>query len=217
MVPLGLVEKNDRPGKIAVFNAVHPVKLKEILDARLELAQSAKVNLESILGRLTSDFNLVSGKPGVQLYEGMSGIQQVLNDSLSSKTEIYTYADVESVDKYIPDINREYVAKREKLNLKKKGIAFDTPETRYFLEGYHAGITEMKLISWRAMPFKTIMQIYDGKISYFTLGETNLVGIIVSDPHIYQMHKEMFEFLWNSPLTRAPDSPDTTTTIVKDS
>jgi sugar-specific transcriptional regulator TrmB len=204
LIALELAEKHEEPKKVALFNAVHPIKLKETVEKRLEMAQSAKANLETILGKLTSDFNLVSGKSGVQFFEGIGGIEQVLNDSLTSSSEIYTYADIEAIDTYIPEINRAYVAKREKLQIKKKGIAFDTPATRYFLEGYHQEVTKMKLINWHAVPFKTIMQIYDGKVSYFTLGEENLVGVIITDPHIYQMHRDMFEFLWNSPITHSP-------------
>lgn len=219
LVVMGLVEKHDKPRAVARFSAAHPFKLKEAADKRLESAQSAKTALDGLMSKLTSDFNLVSGKPGVRFFEGRDGIKQVLDDSLTSKTEIYTYADVEAIDRYIPDINRDYVAAREQLQLKKKGIAFDTPETRYFLEGYHTGITDMKLIKWHAVPFKTIMQIYNGKISYFTLGENHLIGVIISDPHIYQMHKELFEFVWNSPLAHSPSEsavPATTPSSAQD-
>jgi hypothetical protein len=122
---------------------------------------------------------------------------RVLEDSLTSKTEIYSYADIEAIQKYIPTVNKKYVKKRNDLKLKKKGIALDTPFTRKFLKDYYPGITETKLIDTKDAPdFQTVMQIYDGKISYLTLSEKKKMGVIIEDRHIYNMHKYLFEYLW---------------------
>ena len=132
----------------------------------------------------------------MQFFEGMDGIKKILDDSLASKTEIYSYADIESINKYIPDLNREYVAKRERLKIKKRGIVLDTPFNREFLSSYHKKVTETKFIKLSTPPFQTVMQIYDNKISYLTLDVKKIVGAIITDPHIYQMHKSLFEYLW---------------------
>lgn len=81
----------------------------------------------------------------------------------------------------------------------------DTQENRFVLEGYHVKITDAKFIPVHAPAFKTVMQIYDGKISYFTLGVEQLVGVIITDPNIYEMHKAIFETLWESPLAKLVD------------
>ena len=128
----------------------------------------------------------------------MSGTQIILNDSLTSKTEILTYADLEAIQKYIPEINREYVEKRDKLNIKKRGIVLDTPFSRKFIKDYHPNVTETKLILPGQYPFNTIVQIYDQKVSYLTLSEKNIVGIIIHDKNIYQTHKLLFKRLWES-------------------
>src|SRR4051812_9749020 len=63
LIEIGLVEKKDEPKKVAKFIPVHPLKLKEIADKRLDSAQNAKTALEGTLSKLISDFNLQSGKP----------------------------------------------------------------------------------------------------------------------------------------------------------
>ena len=198
LIALGLVEKNDPPGKVSRFSAAHPLKLKEIADKRFEAAQGAKAAIEGTLGKLISDFNLQSGKPGVRFFEGLEGIKEVLDDSLTAKTEIYSYADLESIEKYISDINKKYVRDRERLNIKKKGIVLDTPFARTFLKNYAPGVTETKLIARDMSAFHTVMQIYDGKISYITLAEENLIGVIIADQRIYEMHRDLFLHLWDS-------------------
>jgi len=204
LVDMGLVEKQDKPQSVAKFGASHPLKLKEIADKRLEAAQGAKSALEGTLGKLISDFNLISGKPGIRFYEGKEGIREVMNDALTSTTEIYSYVDIDAVEHEIPDISRDFAKARQKLGLKKKNIGVDTPENRQEIEGYYTDVTEERLIPWPTKSFGTVMQIYDGKVSYFTLGD-KMVGIIIADPHIYEMHRSLFEFTWNSPQAYTPN------------
>src|SRR3989338_8107857 len=195
---VGLVEKQEKPRAVSRFSAAHPLKIKEIGDRRFEAAQGAKAAIEGTLGKLISDFNLQSGKSGVRFFEGLEGIQAVLDDSLTSQTEIYSYADLESIEKYISDINKKYVRERERKQIKKKGIVVDTPFARNFLKNYAPGVTETKLIVRDMSAFHTVMQMYDSKISYITLSDENLIGVIIADPRIYEMHRELFLHTWNA-------------------
>jgi sugar-specific transcriptional regulator TrmB len=197
LVDLGMVNKKE-PGKVAIFEAEHPAKLKDLAEKQEQKAKTAQLVLDGLLGQMISEFNLVSGRPGVQFFEGKEGIKRVLEDSLTSRTEIYSYADIDAINKYINDLNMDYVAKREKLKLKKKGIFLDTPETRRLLAGYHTDITESRVIKHSGTPFATVMQIYDNKISYITLTRERMIGVIVEDPLIYHMHLYLFEYMWST-------------------
>lgn len=200
---LGLVEKTDKPKAVATFSAAHPLKLKEAADKRFEEAERAKGVLDGTLGKLISDFNLASGKPGVRFFEGVQGIKQVMDDALTSRTDILSYVDIDAIEREIPDVSREFAKARRRLGLKKKNIGIDTPENRLEIEGYYTDVTEERLIPWPTTAFGTVMQIYDGKVSYFTLGEQK-IGIVIADPHVYEMHKSLFEFTWNNPLAYVP-------------
>ncbi len=198
LIGLGLAERRDNIGKITFFFPAHPGKLREFLQKREEAIKTAEASLGGIMGRMVSDFNLLSGKPNVQFYEGMEGMKKVLEDSLSAEGEIYAYADVISIEKYIPDINKDYVEKRRKFNIKKKGLIFDSPEARKILTDYNPDITENKFISFKTSPSHTIMQIYDNKVSYITLGDTQMIGIIIEDAHIASVQKYLFEYQWST-------------------
>jgi len=149
-------------------------------------------------GKLSSLFNLSVGKPGVQFYEGEDGVWEVLMDSLTASEEILTYADLEAIEKYIPALNAEYSTLREEKNVKKRGLVIDSPIARRFLSSYDGSVTHTKLISAKehVPPFHTIMQIYDNKVSYITLTDDYLIGIIITDQHIANTHKYLFESLW---------------------
>lgn len=192
----GLVDKDAPTGKVATFTAKHPTALLKILEDKKEAVQRAEEQFGATLGKLTSIFNLTSGKPGIQFFEGKDGVRALLRDTLTATEEILTYADIEAIQKYIPDIQADYVAERDRLGIKKRALIIDTPFAREFLSGYHTDTTHIKLMDIGADPFGTVMQIYEKKISYLTLTKNYSIGIIITDPFIHFMHRDLFEFMW---------------------
>ena len=194
LVSLGLVEKIDK--KVALFAPAHPSKIKDLLKKRSEELEITEASLSGTLGLMTSDYNLNSGKPNIQFFEGEDGMKKVLEDSLYSKEEIFSYADMIAVQKYIPKINEWYVAEREKKGIAKKVILPDTPEARAILSSYHTEITKSKVIKLDVQPLESVMQIYDNKVSYITLAKGQMIGVIIEDQRIYEMQKAIFNFTW---------------------
>lgn len=199
MVENGVVIKRTDIAKIAIFEPAHPLKLKELAENKEKEAKQAQSALDGILNNMTSEFNLVSGKPSVEFYEGKEGMKTVLYDTLRSQTEILTYIDIESILKYIPEINKEYVEKRERLKIKKRGLVIDTPTNNDYLKNYYTNVTDTRLIKAQTdQPLNSIMQIYNNKISYITLKPDLMIGIIISNPELYNLHKWLFEYTWQS-------------------
>ncbi len=203
LIAMGLVAKHDEKNAVSQFAPLHPNALEERVRTVQKNAERSASALQEALPTLASAFNLSIGRPGIRFYEGKDGIKEVLNDSLTSKTEIRAYVDNESIRQYIPDLNESYVKSRSRLNIKRLNIATDTQENRFAIEGFLPKLTEWRLVPWEASPINTIVQIYDGKISYFTLGSEHLIGIIITDPHIYEFHRRQFNYLWNSPAVYA--------------
>ena len=139
------------------------------------------------------------GKPGVQFYEGEEGIREVLMNSLTASGEILAYSDLDVVRKYILKLNTEYTALREEKNMQQRALLIDSPETRSFLQSYDSNVTKQKLITANegATAFQSTMQIYDNRVSYITLTDDYFVGIIITDTHIANTHRFLFESLWN--------------------
>ena len=197
LVGMGLVEKEEETGKVARFTPKHPAMLRELVESRQKALKDAELSLESVLPSLISNFNLVSGAPGIEIYEGPEGIEKVLNDSLSSKTIIYTYVDVEALVNNIDAINRRYANRRDKLGIEKRAILPDTPFARKYLKEYHRQVTDIKLISAsKAVPYQSALEIYDGKVAYITFSKEKMIGVIIHDPSLYLLHRYVFEALW---------------------
>jgi sugar-specific transcriptional regulator TrmB len=198
LIQLNLAHKSDEEGKVATFGPKHPVAISKVIERERERIQMVKKQFIPTSGALASLFNLHVGKPGVQFYEGEDGVWEVLLDSLTASEEILTYADLEAIAKYIPALNAEYSTMREEQGLKKRGLVIDSPEARTFLGSYDGAVTNTKLINaTEGVPdFQTIMQIYDNKVSYLTLTDEYLVGIIITDQYIARTHRYLFESLW---------------------
>jgi sugar-specific transcriptional regulator TrmB len=197
LIEMNLVEKHESEGEVAVFHPKHPLNLKDIVQRREQKARDAGRILEGILPSLVSDFNLISGRPGIQYFEGEEGIRQALEDTLTSTEEICAYSDIEAIAKHIPEINQWYAKKRHSLGIQKRGIIIDTPFSRKFLKGYYSEVTRNRFIAKGAFPFGALLQIYDEKVSYITLSEDSLWGCIIHNAAIYGMHKALYEDTWS--------------------
>lgn len=198
LIELDLAEKYDAGNQVAQFAPKHPVAITKVIEAEKERIERTKKQFLATAGQLSSLFNLSVGKPGVQFYEGKDGVWEVLMDTITATEEILTYADLEAIAKHVPDLNAEYSTLREERGIKKRGLVIDSPEARKFLTSYTGDVTKTKLIktTQAVVPFQTIMQIYDNKVSYITLTDAYLVGIIITDQFIANTHKYLFESMW---------------------
>lgn len=206
LIDLGLVLKKEGKLGVALFSAEHPSNLEKVLERREKELNKIKKEFSASLPDLISAFNLVSNKPGVRFYEGEVGIEKSLNDTLSSKTTIYTFADIEAVEKNIKQINSTYSKKREKTNIKKNIIVADTPFNRNFLKNFNSEITEFRFLPKDFYSFNSGVQIYDNKVSYQVISEKDKMAIIIEDKNIYQMNKLLFEYIWEKLSKKINDS-----------
>lgn len=193
---MGLISKKGGEGTVAVFAPEHPSRLAEIMERKEKSIALAKETVMFSLGSLSSKFNLLSGKPNVQFFEGKEGVAKVMRDSFTSQTEILTFADNEAMNKYYPELNKENVEARKNSNIKKRLISIDTPYIRELAKNDNPEITDRRLID--SDKFSTVMQIYDNKVTYITLDPNKEIGVIIEDNSIYEMQKMIFEKVWEN-------------------
>ncbi len=197
LISLGLVEKNELDTKVARFSPTHPTKLQDVAERRREAADAIASAASRLIPRIVSDYNLVSGKPGVRFFEGRNCIRAVLQDSLAAKTPILSYTDVEVLETHYKDVSDEYLKDREQKGILKKLLLDDTPFVRELYRGSEESYSEVRLIPLGQNPFKVAMQIYDDKVSYLTLNPGKEMGIIIQDTEISSLQRHLFEELYH--------------------
>lgn len=208
LVQLGLAEEQKESGKAAKFMPAHPSKLKSIVELREKSLRTAAEALETALPRIVSAFNLTSGKPGIRFYEGSEAIEQIANDSLTAATEILTYIDSDALEQYHSKTNEKYVATRAAKGIKKRVLTTDTPYQRA-MYAKTKETAQMRFMHMASFSAKTIMQVYDNKISYVVLEPDRVIGVIIEDAIIAQMHRLLFNHEWEraTPVTGSQKPP----------
>ena len=194
---IGLIKKDLSLGKVAVFEAEHPSKIKEFAEVETQKKQDAFLSFESTLPSIISQFNLVSGKPGVEFYEGEDGFEKILNDSLTATEEIYTYVDSDALDAHpITKKERDYVKKRIQKGIHKKILMVNSPHAREYMKNNTDTLTKIRLLPESIPQFAVATEIYNNKVSFLTFHEKTITGMLIHHPAIYTMQRSLFEKQW---------------------
>jgi len=199
----GLVSELTENGK-KVFQIESPQNLEKVVATNEQRLKEASASLTGTLPSLQSSFNLIMHRPNVRFFEGMAGVQKVVDDSLTATETIYSYVDDVALSKFARNLSLEHTQKRQRLQIKKSIII---PESAY-ARAHAAVYRSRSLTEYRTLAtdknFSTVIQIYDKKVSYITLDEKGVIGVILEDPHIYQTHRLLFELSWKTakPLAR---------------
>jgi sugar-specific transcriptional regulator TrmB len=193
----GLVKKQDLPGQTTKFAAKNPEQLGLLITKQKAAVFSAEEELVKNLPQLRSIYQLAAIKPTVKYFEGLEGAKQVVEDSLTSATEIYSYIDSEELNKQFPDLNKNFTEARARKGIKKKIIMVDSPFVRQHAKAFDPANTQIRVIPAPAN-FSTIMYIYDNTVSYISMEKGQIVSMIIEHPAIYRMHKTLFQTLWET-------------------
>jgi HTH-type transcriptional regulator, sugar sensing transcriptional regulator len=199
LLALSLAEKIEKSRGVTFFRPCHPNQLEKLLETKQNEINKNKKIFEEILPTLVSVYNLSMSKPGIKFYEGEDGFKKILYDTLTSKTEVYMMINTQAVsqEKKFSEINEEYKKKREKLGVIKKIIRFGKkPLLDENLGEIYESITKIKYTDKESSDFKASIQVYDNKVSYQIMEKEKIIGILIEDSHIYEMHKAFFELMW---------------------
>ncbi|OQA52264.1 MAG: Sugar-specific transcriptional regulator TrmB [candidate division WS2 bacterium ADurb.Bin280] len=193
----GIIEESSTKGWKR-FRLEHPSRIEEYIENRSKELEGAKKELSAVLPAILSTYNLSYHKPGVKVFEGEEAIERVMSDSLTSRTPIYEYLDPSEVDEILDKTNKKYVLKRLDAKIAKKLLVPNTTFSINRYKGRSNELTKIRFLDFEMAKFQTVMQIYDGKISYLTLSPDSVIGVIIEDPYIYKMHKTLFDVSWEA-------------------
>ena len=198
LLALGLAEKREDIGKVALFFPAHPKRLKELLAASAEKTTEAVQALEKASGQFSSLFNLLSGKPNVQFYEGVDGLHNVYNDILDIGQDICVISSpIKEHRTEVLHIIREQIEKQAAQNIKTKAITPISGEQKVATP-----ITEDKkyLITRKEVPAEKLnipaqIIIYGDKVAITNFKE-GLITIVMESKYIRETFEKMFEYIW---------------------
>ena len=196
LIAADLVEKRDEPGKVSVFIPAHPLKLKEFIRNKKEEAEDADRALSGIFPKLSSDFNLISGKPGVRFFEGESGIQEIYEDILATNKNFHLIRSV-GIKEFKEKMN-SIVTDFIKWRLR-KGIsvtALTPSDVKPNVEQDKAWKFTRTIIPTTDYSSPVEVNIYGDKVAFISYRH-EMVGFMIESPQIAQAMREIFALAQN--------------------
>jgi sugar-specific transcriptional regulator TrmB len=194
LVARGLAEIS--PGKQQHYKATDPSRLRTLAELRRRQVEAVEGELLALLPGITSLYNLSTGRPVVEVFEGLEGIRQALMDTLEQNGEILTYLDAAALEGPMVEVNKEYVAARLKKKVPKRVLVADTPEYRAIASGKADDLTQVRYLTGFPDSFATAVQIYRDRLLYTSYKNDKYIAIIIRDRAMYDMHHQMFEWQW---------------------
>ena len=193
LVESGLVIKKDEPEKVAIFEPAHPLKLKELAEKKEEQAKNAQEALKGVLEKLTLDYNLISGKPGVKFYEGQEGIIKVYEQLLEQGANIDSIEDKGEMAAFIPEYSKNYPWRRVRRNIFNRVVA---PSDNTINPTDPKQMRETRFIPTAEFPFRMDIKIAGRLVSLITFQKENPIGILIDNQEVADNFKMLFELVW---------------------
>lgn len=197
LVEKGLVEKKEEEGKAAIFLANHPLKLKEVVEKREQRAKDAHIALDGILPSLVSDFNLISGQPGIQFSEGITGIEKVYDDIIIQKKDIYLFRSVYDNDHpELEKIVNKQIKRQVASNIHTYALTplvKDTPKT--VLENDEKNLVQRRIMPKEKFMLDSQIIIYGNKLAIISL-KNKIITTVIDNDDISNTFKTIFDYFW---------------------
>ncbi len=185
-------------GTKQIYRAAEPTKLVSLVEARKREADRLDAEFKEELPKLNSTFNLTTGRPAIQVFEGYEGAEEVIMDSLNAPDGILTYLDVSALTGEFAEINKRYLKKRITAKIPKCILAADTPEAHAFFANQNTPFTYITYLKDYPSNFKTAMEVYGNKVTYLTLSDEKQISVMIEDVNIAKMHRAQFHYLWKA-------------------
>lgn len=156
-----------------------------------ESRHSALQRLRGMLPAMSALAEQKRATPEMRVFEGLAGLRQVMEDTLSSRGEILCWVDLDLVTRkvfrrYWP----EYVQKRLKKNLRVRAIMVSDETALAFKRRDKAELRESVLIPKSQFPLHGEMNIYNDKIAI--LSYMDPVGVIIQNQALADMQRSIF-------------------------
>lgn len=194
LVNLGLVEKDEESNNVILFKPTHPSALHCLIEKREEQLKNVKTVLASSMPALLSDFNLISGKPGISFFEGIEGLKKIYNNILETgENFLLVRSSYEPVYKneIVPIID-DFIKKRVAKGMRVNALTPRDQEGRKTTQEEDAKMLyERTWVDPKAYNAPVEIDIYGNKIAILSFGK-ELIGVIVESPQIAQAMKQLF-------------------------
>ncbi|MFH0769857.1 MAG: helix-turn-helix domain-containing protein [Candidatus Peregrinibacteria bacterium] len=157
---------------------------------------------EKLLPELLSITNALAYKPKIQYYEGLEGMKNIFEETLTSSSELLGYTNLEDIPKVIPeDFLRRYAERKIARGIKTRMLS---PHTKtalrylktYYPKGFDPALVEILFVNPREFHFEYEITIYGDKVAILSLNPEERMGLIIESPVYARTQRAVFQLAW---------------------
>ena len=176
------------------YIAESPDKIIFLLEKEINEKSDQLRKIKNILPEIKSLHN-VAGRPKVRFYEGVQGLKDVYEDTLTSHEEIRAYATYDDMQATLPGYFPEYFFRRAKKNIPIRAIFPFTQAGLDLSRDDEVQKRKTAMVPSDEYYFSPEINIYDDKVMIASWKEK--LGIIIESHEIADAMKKMFELSWS--------------------
>ncbi len=199
LIDLDLIEKREDIGKIALFLPKHPRNIKNMVEVKKQSLNHAFSDFNTIFGSLSSEFNALFGKPNIQFYEGVGGVEKVHSEILEIGQDILVMSSpIKEGRQEILHLIKEQIEKQVAQNIRTKAIAphSDIQSVATPIEEDEKYLITRKKVPTEKLNIPAQIIIYGDKVSITNFKET-ILTIVIESKYISETFRIMFDYIWN--------------------
>ncbi|MBP6868625.1 MAG: hypothetical protein KBC16_00745 [Candidatus Pacebacteria bacterium] len=197
---LGLVTKEEPPGKPAQFVPAHPFAIQELIRKRQSELSVTDQTIKAVMSSLISDYSTSSRTPGVRIIPGIEGIQELYQDILQEGKPVSLLRSVRDDDTpELLELVLEQIKKQVKRGITAR-ILSPLPTDISLPALYERDkerLTARKTIDRERFTLPAQIIMYGDKTGITAYQETHMTTII-ENTAITATFRAVFEILWTS-------------------
>lgn len=196
LTELKLVKKD--PGAIKLtFRADTPLALEELARQQRMEALNKEKQIKQAMPTLMNYFYTYSEQPGVRMFQGKAGIEEIFNDMLRTKQDIYLLRSPADVGFYDETFFAQFRRKRAELGIKTYAL---TPNISTAVHNDDVDKANKFIRTWLPRDAYTAnveWDIYGNKVALISYGK-EAIGLIIESPQIAESFRQMFRLFRSS-------------------
>ncbi len=200
LISKGIISYNLKT-RIKYYSAIHPKKLKDIYEVKIQELKGRKKEVENIVKNLGSIIATFDSHLEIKHYEGLKGMRTVLMEALeqSKKTEKEMLV-IRLNKEDLPSLDKTYTERffnfRRKNKLKSRYLMLK--DTKF----YQDNIVKTRILSDKYAS-KVGVYIYGNTVSFWFFPKRELI-LAIENEEITDTFRNYFEIMWASKTLKKP-------------
>lgn len=174
-------------------------------NALLALQQARLNDIKAVMPELMARFSYKATGAKVRAYEGVEGVKQVYEDTLTDEMPILSFLQVQQMDReilgYLLD---SYVPRRIKRGIRVKNLVSGTERQAQESLSDKGTLRENRYVAAKEYPARIEMLIYGDKVAFITYHpDSQPTGIVIESGEIAITLRSLHRLGWNSCASEA--------------